>query len=97
MTRQHSSDDPADEALEQSDVRFQFLLEAAPDAIVLVDEERAVQLVDRRVDEMFEPTFSPPLPGPPQERLRRATDAPVITMLKRSSPSPNSRRCVGSP
>jgi PAS domain S-box-containing protein len=40
-------------ALEHSEQRFHSLLEAAPDAVVLVDEARVIQLVNRGFEAMF--------------------------------------------
>jgi PAS domain S-box-containing protein len=40
-------------ALKDSEEHFQSLLHAAPDAVLLVDDERVIQLVNQRVEEMF--------------------------------------------
>ena len=41
-------------ALKESEERFHALLEAAPDAVLLVDEDRVIQLANRRAEVLFE-------------------------------------------
>jgi PAS domain S-box-containing protein len=43
-------------ALKESEERFHALLEAAPDAVLLVDEDRVIQLANRRAEALFEYT-----------------------------------------
>jgi PAS domain S-box-containing protein len=41
-------------ALKESEERFHALLEAAPDAVLLVDEDRVIRLANRRAEALFE-------------------------------------------